>query len=155
MFDDETRKSEMSRLTHGLLKLARSYRRMVDKRLAEHQISDARALPVLYLTRHGAPMRQRALAEEVGIEGPSLVRLLDQLCAMGLVERQPDPDDGRAKAIHPTDEGRALAEVVEVVLHDLRMQVMARVSDEDLAATLRTFDAMVEGLQQISAGDEG
>jgi MarR family transcriptional regulator for hemolysin len=55
------------------------------------------ALPVLHIARSGGGMRQGHLAEELGVEGPSLVRILDQLCAAGLVERRDDPKDGRPR----------------------------------------------------------
>lgn len=133
---------DLRRYTTALLKLARTYRRAVNKRLEEHGISDARALPVLQVARAGGGMRQGALAEELGIEGPSLVRLLDQICAAGLIERREDPSDRRAKTLHPTDAGLVLAATLEEFLHDLRSQLMAGVSDEDLAAALRVFDAL-------------
>lgn len=133
---------DLRRYTTALLKLARTYRRAVNKRLEEHGISDARALPVLQVARAGGGMRQGALAEELGIEGPSLVRLLDQICAAGLLERREDPSDRRAKTLHPTDAGLVLAATLEEFLNDLRRQLMADVSDEDLAAALRVFDAL-------------
>ena len=133
----DSRQHRQSQITLSMIQLARSYRRMVDRRLTEHQISDARALPVLHIARAGDGMRQRALAEIMGIEGPSLVRLLDQLCAAGLVERRPDPADGRAKTLHITAEGRQMATVIAAVLDQLRDQVFAGVSDADLDATLR------------------
>jgi MarR family transcriptional regulator for hemolysin len=137
-----SRTLDLRRYTTALLKLARTYRRAVNKRLEEHGISDARALPVLQVARAGGGMRQGALAEELGIEGPSLVRLLDQICAAGLIERREDPRDRRAKTLHPTDAGLVLAATLEEFLHDLRAQLMAGVSDEDLAAALRVFDAL-------------
>ena len=98
----------------GLLRLARIYRREVNRALAAHGISDAKAMPVLHIARAGGGMRQGMLAEEIGVEGPSLVRILDQLSQAGLVERRDDPSDKRAKTLHLTSEGQALAAVVEV-----------------------------------------
>ena len=83
-----SRAADMRSLTSGLLRLAHVYRREVNRCLARHGLSDSRALPVLQITRSGNGMRQGVLAEELGLEGPSLVRLLDQLCAAGLVERR-------------------------------------------------------------------
>ena len=151
----ESRQHCQSLVTLGMLQLARSYRRMVDRRLAEHQISDARAVPVLHIARAGDGMRQRELADIMGIEGPSLVRLLDQLCAGGLVERHPDPADGRAKTLHITPEGQRLAAVVEEVLHALRDQLFATVSDDDIAATLRTMAALDLALHAATPGKNG
>lgn len=137
-----------SNVTQALLLLARAYRRMVDRQLADHHISEARALPILYIARAGAAMRQRELAEALGIEGPSLVRLLDQLGAAGLIERHPDPSDGRAKTLHMTPAGQTLAEEVEVILRAMRGAMLADVSDADLAATQRTLAALDSALKQ-------
>jgi MarR family transcriptional regulator for hemolysin len=142
-----------SRLTFALLHLARIYRRLVDRRLLDHRISDARALPVLHIARAGSAMRQGALAEAMGIEGPSLVRLLDQLGSAGLVERHPDPSDGRAKTLHVTDEGRALASEVEDVLHILRDELFAGICEEDIAATLRVFAALDAAIKRNVKSD--
>jgi MarR family transcriptional regulator for hemolysin len=141
------RRSEERALTARLLRLARIYRRETDKALAAHGISDARALPVLHIARLGEGVRQGVLAEELGVEGPSLVRILDQLCAAGLVERRDDPNDGRAKTLHLSDDGRAMAALVEARLDGLRSSLLAQVIDADLAATLRTlsrFEAALE-----------
>ncbi len=130
----------------SLLRLARIYRREVNRALAAHGISDAKAMPVLHIARAGGGMRQGMLAEEVGVEGPSLVRILDQLCQANLVERRDDPTDKRAKTLHLTTEGQALATVVEDAVQVVRAQMLTNVSDEDLAATLRTFAAFEAAL---------
>jgi MarR family transcriptional regulator for hemolysin len=141
--------------TSNLLRLARIYRREVNRSLAAHAISDARALPVLYIARSGGGMRQGMLAEEMGLEGPSLVRLLDQLGAAGLVERRDDPTDRRAKTLHVTAAGQELAATIEEVLEGLRSELMIKVSNEDLAATLRTFAALEESLDAFEAKAKG
>ncbi|PVM93545.1 MarR family transcriptional regulator [Caulobacter radicis] len=133
--------------TGAVLRLARIYRREVNRALAEHGLSDARALPVLHIARAGGGMRQGVLAEELGVEGPSLVRVLDQLCAAGLVERRDDPADGRAKTLHLTSDGAALAVIAEDTVQAVRSRLLVGVSDEDLAATLRTFAAFEAALE--------
>ena len=137
-----------------LLRLARVYRREVNRALAAHGISDAKAMPVLHIARAGGGMRQGVLAEEVGVEGPSMVRILDQLCQTGLVERRDDPTDKRAKTLHLTAEGQALATDVEGAIQVVRAQMLALVSDADLAATLRTFAAF-EAALDAAAGQGG
>jgi MarR family transcriptional regulator for hemolysin len=134
----------------GLCRLARDYRRKVDRAFADHGLSDAKALPLAFIARLGEGVRQGVLAEELGVEGPSLVRVLDQLCAAGLVERRDDPRDRRAKTLHLTDDGRALASVVEGGLQSLRHGLLTGVSDADLAAALRVFAALEAALE--SAG---
>lgn len=149
------RRSNERALTSRLLRLARIYRRETDRALAALGISDARALPVLYIARLGEGVRQGVLAEELGIEGPSLVRILDQLCAAQLVERRDDPNDRRAKTLHLSDEGRAMARVVEARLDTLRTDLLSEVEDPDLSATLRAlarFEAALEAAQRKPRG---
>jgi MarR family transcriptional regulator for hemolysin len=97
-------------------------------------------------------MRQGVLAEELGVEGPSLVRILDQLCAANLVERRDDPNDRRAKTLHLTAEGQALAGVVEDAVQVVRTRVLAGVSDVNLATTLRAFAAFEAALEASAPG---
>jgi MarR family transcriptional regulator for hemolysin len=86
------------------------------------------------------------LAEALGIEGPSLVRSLDQLVEAGYVERREDPADRRAKTLHLTPAGEAACEPIEAALSLMRAGLFEGVSDEDLAACLRVFAVLEERL---------
>lgn len=138
-----------------LVKLARLYRREIDKRLTVFGVSDATAIPVMLIGRLGDGVRQIALAEEMGVEGPSLVRLLDQLSRAGLIERRDDPDDRRAKALHLTAAGARLAHEVESALVDIRMALFAGISEEDMVACIRVFDALEQTLHGSPASGPG
>jgi MarR family transcriptional regulator, transcriptional regulator for hemolysin len=124
-----------------LVVAARKWRRTSDGALSAYNVSEACSTPLLIAGRLGEAVRQVTLAEHVGIEGPSLVRLLDQLCAAGLVRRDEDPDDRRAKTITLTDTGRAVTEKMEEDLRALRARVLKGVTRADLEATLRVLDA--------------
>jgi MarR family transcriptional regulator for hemolysin len=151
----DQRPDQLRAFTGELIRLARVYRREVDRSVREHGLSDARALPVLQIARAGGGMRQGVLAEELGMEGPSLVRLLDQICAAGLVERRDDPSDRRAKTLHVTPAGLELAAVIEGLLKDLRERLTPQVSDEDLAASLRVFAALDAALVAAESRAKG
>ncbi|KDR36837.1 MarR family winged helix-turn-helix transcriptional regulator [Caballeronia grimmiae] len=130
-----------------LVLAARRWRRTSHGVLASYGVSEACAVPLLAAHRLGQAVRQVALAEHIGIEGPSLVRLLDQLCAAGLVRRDEDPEDKRAKTISLTDEGRAVTARMEERLVSLRERLLRDVSREDLETTLRVlsvFNASVD-----------
>lgn len=132
--------------TMRLIRIARVYRKEVDRTLSAYGISDAQAVPVLHIARLGGGVRQRVLADEIGIEGPSLVRLLDQLCAHGLTERRSDPQDARAKRVRLTAAGTELAGRVEAALDQIRARLLQPVSDDDLAAALRVLAILHDGL---------
>lgn len=127
-----------------LIHVARAWRAAADAAFAEYGLSSATGDALLYIHRLGGGMRQNTLARHMGIEGPSLVRLLDQLCAAGLVLRCDDPDDRRAKTLALTAKGRAIIVRLESVLDEMRNRVLAKVSDQDVAATLRVLEAIAE-----------
>ena len=140
------RKNELQ-LTSDIIRVARIYRKKVSRALTAYGISDAQAFPVLHIARFGGGMRQNILAEEIGMEGPSLVRLLDQLCANGLVERRDDSGDRRAKTLHLTTAGEELAVLVEDALGKIRKRLLTSISDADLKATLRVLATLQAGLE--------
>lgn len=136
-----TELSDRHRLTALLLQASRRWRRLAEEAMTAHGLSDARAAPLIWVGRLGGGVRQVTLAAHIGIEGPSLVRLLDQLEAAGLLERRDDPEDRRAKTIWLTPEGQTLTHRVEQVLMELRERQLQGISDADVAAALRVFQA--------------
>lgn len=128
--------------THALLLSGRQWRRLANATTDAHGVSEAKALPLVLIGRLGGEPRQNALAEAVGIEGPSLVRLLDQLEAAGLVMRKKDTTDRRAKVLSLTDTGRSVVARIEADLDRLRKAVFSKVSASDLEASLRVFQAI-------------
>ena len=141
-------------LTANLLQAGRQWRRIAEQELVTLGISEACAAPLLWIGRLGDGVRQVTLASYVGIEGPSLVRLLDQLAASNLAVRKDDPTDRRAKTVWLTPEGRTLAAQIEALLIDSRSRVLADVSEEDLTATIRVLKAFEDAAAQMSVSEE-
>lgn len=81
---------------------ARGWRRSLNLSLSPLGLTEATWLPLLYLHREG-PVRQIELADYLGLDRSSVVRLLDTLAAQGLIERQDDPSDRRAKLVVVTE----------------------------------------------------
>src|ERR1700754_357221 len=120
---DTPTETRLAVLTAHLLVIHRAYRAAADEALAHYGLSQATAWPVIWAGRLGDGVRQGVLAEAMGVEGPSLVRVLDQLVTAGLIERREDPLDRRAKTLHLTPAGHALRERVEEMLVHLRRHV--------------------------------
>lgn len=140
--DPEAQMRLQQAYTHALQTGARTWRRAANAVAEVHGLSDATAYPLVMIGRLAGEPRQNALAEAVGIEGPSLVRLLDQLTAAGLVVRREDPSDRRAKVIALTASGRAMVARIETELATLRARLFAEISAADLEASLRVFAAL-------------
>ena len=138
--------------THTLLLAGRQWRRAANAVVEAHGVSDATALPLILIGRLDGEPRQTALAEAVGIEGASLVRLLDQLCAAGLVVRKEDPTDRRAKVLSLTPTGKRTVIQMEAELTRLRERVFADVDTADLEAGLRVFQAFQKHVLALPDG---
>ncbi len=125
----------------GLLvaRLARVWRRRADQALRAHGLSEATAHPLLILSRSGTSVRQGVLADEMGLEGPSVVRLIDLLAAEDLVERREDPTDRRAKILHLTPLGEAKADEIKRVMRRVRTELMKGVTPDELAVTFEVL----------------
>jgi MarR family transcriptional regulator for hemolysin len=135
----------------GLLitRIGRLWRREADQALAVHGLSEATAIPLIVLLRRGKSARQCVLAEEVGIEGPSLVRLVDLLQAEGLVERREDPTDRRAKTLHLTALGEKRADELDGILRRVRAHLLKNISGEDLAVTFEVLQRIEQRANRL------
>jgi MarR family transcriptional regulator for hemolysin len=140
-----------------IARLARIWRRESDQALSDHGLSYATAIPLLVLSRQGENVRQGVLADELGIEGPSLVRLIDLLEAEGLVERREDPSDRRAKTLHLTKAGEAKVEETNRVLRRVRASLLKDIGADELAITFETLQRIEQRasrLQDTKTGPE-
>lgn len=60
---------------------------------------------------------QRTIAEALEMSEASAGRLIDRLCAEGLLERRPKEDDRRAHSIFLTDKAKPLLEDLNRIVH--------------------------------------
>ncbi|NUR11881.1 MAG: MarR family transcriptional regulator [Bradyrhizobium sp.] len=144
-------------LGRHIARLGRVWRRESDQALSDHGLSYATAIPLLVLSRQGENVRQGVLADELGIEGPSLVRLIDLLQAEGLVERREDPTDRRAKTLHLTEAGEAKVEETNRILRRVRANLLKDIGPEELAITFETLQRIEQRanrLQDVKTGPE-
>ena len=110
-------------ISSAMVVASRHWRKVCQTTLVNFGISEACAVPLLMIGRLGEGVRQVTVAQAAGMESPSLVRLLDQLCQAGYVCRTEDPHDRRAKCLSLTDSGRVLVQAVEVELVRLRREI--------------------------------
>ena len=128
-------------LSSAMVVAARHWRKICQTTLVNYGISEACAVPLLMIGRLGEGVRQVTVAHTAGMESPSLVRLLDQLCHAGYVRRTEDALDRRTKCLSLTDTGRELVQTVEAELVRLRREVLQGIDPADLEAALRVIRA--------------
>lgn len=103
--------------------------------------------------RSGGGIRQVALAQQLGMEGPSLVRLLDKLAAQGLVRREADSSDRRANQLWLTDAGQALVGRIEIRLDALRAEVFGTLSEAQVQVVLTLWEQIAQAHARLGQSD--
>ena len=124
------------RFGFALVGLARRWRRALDERMGALGLSDAAWPPLVHLDRSGDGITQNELAARCGIDGSSLVRLLDMLGERELIERR----------VSPTDRRRRLLTSVYRVLREAESAMLRDIDDTRLQATLDMFDRIEQRL---------
>lgn len=122
-----------------LVLTSRAWRRVLDDVLAGYGLSEATWRPLIHLQQLGDGIRQNELAGSLGIEGPSLVRLLDNLQAAGLIERREDTSDRRAKTLHLTPAGQEMARRIRLVAADVHHHLLNGIPRGEMEACLRVL----------------
>jgi MarR family transcriptional regulator for hemolysin len=143
-------------LTAAMTQASRAYKSMADKVASQYSLSQATALPVLILGRLGQDgVRPGVLADALGLEPSSLVRVIDLLIDSGLVERHDDPQDRRARILQLTADGKARAAQMEEALIPFRRSVFAGVDPADIDTCLRVLTSIQCRIGKAeSAGDK-
>jgi len=132
----------------NVARLARRLRQAVDAELGAYGLTEATWRPLAYVGRLGGGVRQKELATALGIEGPSLVRLLDNLERRGLIERREDENDRRARGIHLTRAGRELAVRAARIGNALQKRLMESVPAADLEICERVLETLELELEE-------
>lgn len=127
----------------------RLWRGLLDERLRPLGLSHARWMVLLHLSRRGDGVVQKALAEWLGIEGPTLVRQLDRMAADGWLERRESGDDRRAKTIHLTRQARAAVKKINGVAAELRGQLLQGVKAADIDICLRVMQQIKHQAERL------
>jgi DNA-binding MarR family transcriptional regulator len=94
-----------------LQQVARARRTRLATYLAPHGLHPGQEGVLLLLWSHPG-LRQADLARRLGVEAPTVTRMLQRLERAGLVERRADAHDGRLVRVHPTPRARLLEGVV-------------------------------------------
>lgn len=142
--------TDQHRFGMQLAHLSRGWRGELDRRLASLGLSQARWLVLLHLARFDIAPTQRELATSVGVEGPTLARLLDSLEAKGLVRRQAVVEDRRAKQISLSESALPLIKQIETIANALRAELFTGISEQDLATAMAVHARILDNLEKRS-----
>lgn len=139
----------MKTLGMTLSYLVRQWRAINDERLKPLALTQSRWITLSHL-KYEDGMQQHQLARLVGVESPSLVRTLDGLEQLGLVERRPCANDRRGKTVHLTANVGDIMTEMDKVLDDTRSQVLAGLSELEIKEFTRVAEHINNNLHQLT-----
>lgn len=133
-----------------LVVIARRWRQALDTGLSSQGLSDAAWAPLFHLHRLGDGVSQKALAAAAGLDGSSLVRLLDLLVEQDLVERRAHPGDRRIKQLFLTRTGHRTVTSIRKRLATLEDELLADLDADTAGLLLQAFDRIEARIAAIS-----
>ena len=83
-----------------------------------------------------------ALGPIMGMEPTSLSRLLNSLEELHLIERKPNPQDGRGVIVHITADGLTKRDFIKEHVYTFNQAVSHKISQRDLLGYYNTIDAI-------------
>ena len=129
--------------------LIRRIRRVIHERArAMHEDLQPSAYLLLAWLADEGPVRASAVAESFGIDKGAISRQIQHLVDLGLVTREPDPDDGRATLVTASDD--AARRMADVAAHRRKWmdEQLGDWSADELAAFVDTLARYNDALNQ-------
>lgn len=147
--------SSRERLGLAIGDCARLWRLQVNERLKPLGLSQGTWLALWHLSCFPDGLVQAELADRLGIEGPTLVRLLDRLEGEGLVLRTADCQDRRCKRVVLTPQANPLLEKVRQIIAGLRGELMAGFDESDVGQALALLELLRDRLSVQAHREQG
>ncbi|MEX0730218.1 MAG: MarR family transcriptional regulator [Aquisalimonadaceae bacterium] len=145
----DNRHSLIDRLGPALGDTARACRMRLDQRLRPLGLSQAKWQALLQIARGGEGMTQTTLAQRIGVEGPTLVGLLDRLARDGWIERRPCSEDRRVRRIHLTAQAHEALQEIEAAAAQLRKELFGGIPEGDLLQCLQVLQRIRERAEAL------
>jgi MarR family transcriptional regulator for hemolysin len=135
------------RFSAALHTSARLWRLALDKRLKHLGIGQSGWITIAMIAKSREALSQRALADLVGVEGPSMVSMLDRLERDGLVVRAPSALDRRVKLVQLTDAGKTIYTEVIKEAAPFRADLLAGLDPQALAAATVLLETLKKRIE--------
>ena len=113
-----------------LAKVCRVHRTHIGGLLAGVGLHVGQEMVLLELWKEDG-LKGTELAERLGVEPPTVTRMLRRMENCGLVERRPAPADARSFRVHLTGKGRTLEEPVARIWEEAEEKTLQGLSSEE------------------------
>lgn len=129
----------------ALIRAARAHRALAGQLLGEVGLHPGQEL-LTFLLADG-PQQPSVLAATLGVEAPTVTKMLQRMERNGLVERSADPSDGRVRLVSLTAAGHAARQAAQSMWGTLEAATIAGLDE-------RRLDELVELLGEVASSLE-
>jgi MarR family transcriptional regulator for hemolysin len=126
--------------------------RLHDERLRQIGLSMGQ-VPVLDALMDGRPRSQKEIAEHAGVKQPTMAEMLARMERDGVIQRSPDPDDGRASLIALTESAAERLPAARAALWRGEREATAGMSAREVAQLRGLLERVVANLEAVDDGE--
>jgi len=128
---------------------ARRWRKIANDRIRPLHQTMARWETLYLVAFSGTGLTQTELARLISVEGPTMVRMLDQLGNEGLISRYQSASDGRVTTNEITEKGMTAVRDIMQVTNHLRAEVFADIDTDKLDVCLEVLAQVLHRLDDL------
>lgn len=110
-------------------------------------------LPVLVALQDGQASTQRDLARFARVEQPPMAQMLARMERDGLIQRAPDPADGRSSRITLTQTAKARLPDAVAVLFQGNQEALSDFTDEEAKQLVALLTRLIANLDRIASAE--
>jgi len=137
------------RFSMALHSTARAWRLAMDRRLKGLGVSQASWMTIAVAAKAREPLSQSELAQSLGVEGATMVAMVDRLVKAGLVTREPSATDRRVKRVVLTADGGLLYDKVRTEAAAFRRELLANIDPKKLLAATELLEALQDIIDAV------
>jgi len=137
------------RTTRALVVAARRWRKLANDRIKAIGQNMARWETLYLIAAHEEPLSQGELALVIGVEGPTMVSMLNSLARDGLIERHQSSVDRRVTLNRITETGWQATRDIMGITNALRGDVLRDIDPDKLAVTLEVLESIHARLNEL------
>ncbi|MGE4294061.1 MAG: MarR family winged helix-turn-helix transcriptional regulator [Desulfovibrio sp.] len=137
-----------------IYEISREWRGLLDQRLKPLGLSNSRWMALKAVEFLGGSVSQKQIADEMGVEGPTLVRALDQLEKDGWVQRRVSKQDRRVKLVSLLPKADLLLERITQTCFEVQREVLDGLDENELGTCHATLLHLRSRIYELSGKKE-
>ena len=137
------------RTTQAVVVAARRWRKIANDRIKSAGQTMARWETLFLVAFSGEDLTQGELARLIGVEGPTMVRMLDLLAQDGLIERRQSDTDRRVTINRITPQGMDVIDKIMGITNDARAEMLQDIDPTQLATCIDVLTQILRRIDQM------